>query len=63
MKDLLRDVVFAGAVILIVLIMSGCATVRGIGSDIVSGTDATVRGMQDYSRSYNEANDRPRMVN
>ena len=58
MKDLLRDAVFAATVILVVLIMSGCATIRGMGEDIVSGTDAAVRGMQDYSYSYNEANGR-----
>jgi predicted small secreted protein len=52
MKDLIRDAVWATAVVLVVLIMSGCNTVRGLGTDIVNGTDASVQFMNDYSDSY-----------
>ena len=58
MKDLLRDAVWAAAVVLVVLIMSGCNTIRGAGKDIVNGADSTVRALENYSRDYNAQNGR-----
>lgn len=51
------------ALLCIIVAVSGCHTVRGIGSDIIDGTDGTVRALESYSQSYNSAYDRPQIVN
>lgn len=47
-----RPVACAGLVALLMAV-SGCATIRGVGTDIVNGADSTVRALESYSRDYN----------
>ncbi len=60
-KEVAKNTAIVTAIVLMVaamLLNSGCGMVAGLGEDITNGADSTVKAMQSYAQSYNEANER-----
>lgn len=49
MKELLREVVWAAAIVIIVMTLSGCGTVRGFGGDLQDASDMGRAAIKDYA--------------
>ena len=47
MKELLREAIWASAIVIIVMVMSGCSTIEGAGKDMQDAARITRQYMAD----------------